>query len=502
MSAVRTPGAARAGDLFRVGSRAANPPLRSPALLTACALALAGLTGCALSPSGAKPEKARLAQAGKTFEPRFEERALPDLPDEPTWQDLLHRAFLANGDLELAYFDWKASVERIEMASAYPNSNVTLGYSYMFSSEKMKSFDRQTFSAGFDSSVNLSFPTKVMKKGEIALDEARATGERFRAAKFDLQRRVLGAWADYTLLAERLRIQREQLALTRMSQDAALARSLAGGAQRDLLRTDVSLQTSQDAIQTMEAELAASRSVLNGLLAREPGAPLQPPRALPPPRPIPASDDQLLAAAVDQNPELAALAHQVQGRTDALELARMQWIPDISPTAMFTGSVSQAVGAAVMLPTNIVEIRGGIREAEAMLRGSEAMLRQARRDRAASLVATLVTLRNSERQAHLFETGIIPLTQRLLTNTRQSYASGAATYADLLDAQRTLLDARLVVAQARAMREKQLAELEALMGTDIETLSNPTPQTPAVAADTTLPNDTPATSHQEPRHVH
>ncbi len=500
MPAARTAGALRAGDLLQLGPHPKRSPFRSPLLVIAYALVLAGLAGCALTPSGTKLEQARLAEAGKPYEPKFEERELPELPAAPTWQEVLHRAFLANGDLEVAYFDWKAAVQRIEMASAYPNSNVSIGYSYMFSSERMKSFDRQTFTAGFDSSMNLSFPTKVVKKGEIALDEARATGERFRSAKFDLQRRVLTAWADYTLLAERLRIQREQIALTRMAADAVRARALAGGAQRDLLKTDVSLRTAEDSIKSMEAEVSASRAMLNGMLAREPDAVLEPPLVLPLPRPMPVSDDAVLAAAVDQNPELAALAHQVQGRTDALELARMQWIPDISPTAMFTGGVSQAVGAAFMLPTNIVEIRGGIREAEAMLRGSEAMMRQAKRDRTASLVATLVSLRNSERQAELFESNIIPLTERLLVNTRQAYASGSAMYGDLLEAQRTLLDAKLVVAQARAMREKQLAELEALMGTDIETLTNLTRPSPAIAESTTASIEPMATNHKESRH--
>jgi outer membrane protein TolC len=242
--------------------------------------------------------------------------------------------------------------------------------------------------------------------------------------------------------------------------------------------------------------------MLNGMLAREPNAPLLPPASPPMLRPMPASDEVVLAAAVDRNPELAALAHQVRGRSDALELARLQWIPDISPTAMFTGSVSQAVGAAVMLPTNVVEIRGGIREAEAMLRGSEAMLRQTRYDRSASVVATLVALRNSERQAHLFETGIVPLSERMLGNSRQAYAAGTATYLDLLDAQRMLIDARLVVAEARAMRDKQLVELEALIGADIETLTDTVAGAEAVGA-TVIPSaESMVPNHQEARHEH
>jgi len=149
----------------------------------------------------------------------------------------------------------------------------------------------------------------------------------------------------------------------------------------------------------------------------------------------------------------------------------MQWIPDINPSFMFTGNVSQALGATVMLPTTIADIRGGIREAEAMLRAGEAMLRQTRSDRTATLVATLVALRNSERQAALYETTLVPLADRVLSNTRQTYAAGSAMYLDLLEAQGMVLDTRLMAIEAHAERDKRLAELEALTGTDIETLS-------------------------------
>lgn len=485
MSLDRTAGAFRTGRRPAKRSHAAPHLYSVSTFLIICSLPLAVLSGCALTPSGTKEEQARMNDAGKPYEAPFEQRALPELPASLSWRDVLHRAFLANGDLEASYFEWKAAVQRIEMASAYPNSNVQVGYSYMFSSEKMKTFDRQTFSLGFDPSMNLSFPTKVQQKGRVALDEARTTAERFRTAKFDLQRRVLSSWADLGMLEQRRRIQHEQLVLGRLTIDATRAKAQAGGVQRDLLRAEASLRTLENNIQNTEAELTAMRAMLNGMLARDPNAPLAAGAA--DVREIAATDDQILAAAVERNPEIAALAHQVQGRADALELARMQWIPDINPSFMFTGSVSQAVGATIMLPTTIAEIKGGIREAEAMLRSGEAMLRQTRNDRAATLVATLVALRNNERQAILFEFTLLPLAERVLTNTRQSYASGAAMYLDLIEAQNMVLDTRLMIVEARASREKRLAELEALMGTDIEMVAPNPDASPSLSALSTLP---------------
>lgn len=127
MSACRTAGASRAETRrqSRVG------PSRSPRHFTLAfivgTLSLAGTPGCSLTPTGTKEEQSRLEEAGGPYEPPIEARMLPELPAAPTWRDVLHRAFLVNGDLEAAYFEWKAAVQRIEMASAYPNSNVQVG---------------------------------------------------------------------------------------------------------------------------------------------------------------------------------------------------------------------------------------------------------------------------------------------------------------------------------------------------------------------------------------
>jgi outer membrane protein TolC len=47
----------------------------------------------------------------------------------------------------------------------------------------------------------------------------------------------------------------------------------------------------------------------------------------------------------------------------------------------------------------------------------------------------------------------------------------------LIDAQRTLLEVRLTAAEARASREKSVANLEALLGIDVETLAAAAPTT-------------------------
>jgi outer membrane protein TolC len=439
-------------------------------------LLLSGLTlgGCVLAPQGTKDEESRLAQMNR-YQQRFEQRALPDIPINPDWHDVLHRAFYANGDLEASYFEWSAAMARIPQQATWPNTNVMLSFEYMFSSEKMKSWDRTTVTGGFDPAKSLQLPMKPMKSGEVALASARSAGEKFRAAKFDLQKKVLSQWYDYVLTAERIRIQQNNLDLLKLLVDTAAARVQAGGQQQDLLKAQIEYRLSQNELQDMQAELPQMRAMLNAMIARSPDAELQPPPSLPASRDIALPDDVLLQAGFDRIPKLASLERDVETRKYSLERARMEFIPDINPMAGFTGSISQFAGASVMLPTTIPIIQGMIKESESMLKSSEAMARQARQDFSGQYVATLYALRNNERQIHLLTHQILPAAEQLLGSSRQAYSTGSVGFADLIDSQRTLLQVREQIAQARIAREKRLVELESLAGVDLETLTSLSP---------------------------
>ena len=242
-------------------------------------------------------------------------------------------------------------------------------------------------------------------------------------------------------------------------------------ARKKTCKADVAVARQEDRVRTLESELAAARARLNAIMARDIAATLDAPAELPPPRDLAAGDDQLLAAGAQGNSELAALAHAAQGRTDALELARMQWWPDINPTLGVTGTISQAIGAMITLPTTIAEIRGSIREAQAMQSQSQAMLRQTKSNRGGEYVATLIALRNAERRGHLLQHTILPAAEHLAANTEQCCIAGTTPLSDLLLARQIVYEIHEQIAETWAEGEALLAQLEALAGIDFETLT-------------------------------
>src|SRR3954469_9631760 len=219
-------------------------------------LAAVTLSGCVLAPKETKDEQARADATAKAhqYEPPYEQRIIPELPLQPTWRDVLQRAFLVNGDLEAAYFEWRAALQRIPQVANYPNTNIAPTFSYMFSGGQMKSWDRTTVNVGFDPMENLSFPTKVAQAGKIALDQARAAGEKFRTVKFELQRKVLVDYLDLVLMEEKIRIQRDNVELLRILSETAANRVQAGGSQQELLKAQTQHRVAEDQLATLHAE--------------------------------------------------------------------------------------------------------------------------------------------------------------------------------------------------------------------------------------------------------
>lgn len=437
------------------------------------------LSGCVLAPREAKREQERLESAGRAYEASFERRDLPVLAASPVPASLVERALRANGEVESAYFDWAAAMHRIEQAGGYPNTPLSASFSTALRGGG-SAFDRTSLTVGPDPMENLAFPSKVYQAARVALDDAKAARFRFKTKAFDVRRRVLTAWYAYTLQAQRVCIQDENVRLLKLLFDTASARVQAGGAQQDLVRAETAYRIGQNELANLQAVLPQQRVQLNALLALPPDAPLDPPATLPPARGITVDDATLLALAARSNPQLATLANQVRGRSDAVELARMQYIPDFNPFLGLTGTAAQAIGLGISIPSFLPEVLGRVKEARAELKGMLAMYRQTQFDTAAGVVAALVMLRNSDRQIALYEQQIVPATERLLPLARQAYSAGTGSFLDLVDAQRTLLDVQLGLAEARSARETILADLEALLGVELEDL-DPQPTTPTTA---------------------
>lgn len=432
----------------------------------AAALLLCGLASCLLTPDGLDAERDAAREAGARYAEAHAERVLPELPDSATERDLLRRAFLAHGGVEAAWHAWRAALAEVEVASAWPSGMFELEVERAFEGGS-SGFDQTAVVAAFD--PLLEWPSKPELRGAAALADARGARERFRAAALALRADVLSAAARLRAREAEVALRAEQQALYDLQEGLAERAVGTGGLQLDLARIQLEARLGEDMLRRAEAEAERERASLNGLLAREPRAPL----ALVPDaelRPLSGGEDELLARLAGANPELRELARAIEGGESKVDLARAAYVPDISPRLGFLGSVEQFVGLSVGLPANLAAVRAEIERASADLESLRATARQRQAGLAAEISAEFVLLRDAERAARLYADGIGPLAERFARSAGSAYATGVATQRDWIESHRAALDARLALAQARAAREESLARIEALAGIEIAEL--------------------------------
>jgi outer membrane protein TolC len=434
-------------------------------LIRGCAIILLALAaGCTIHPPGERQERDAALQAGK----RFENRQTPPLPDNPTPGQLVQYAMLSNAELEQRYWEWRSAIEQVPQ-DATQSTTLNLAAGTTLTNGKTN-WASSTLALSNDPMSNIKWPGKLDAAAKQSLENARAAGQRFIKAKYDLQGKVLAAYDDYALTAELIRLEQDNQQLLKTTATVTQAQSRAGGAgQQDVLRAQNEADMSGNEIANMQSQLPARRAIINALLNRPPDAPLPAPTNLLSASSIPYSDSELLDLAAKQNPELTALADEIRGRAEGIRLAKLQYVPDFNLSAGtdLTGVTQSLLGQLTFPLFRYEALNAAIAQAKANFFASEAMRRQAGDDLAAQVVADITTIRDADRQLDLLQQTIRPRAHQIVSLARASYQAGNESLLDLLASQRSLIDIERLSANLQVMRHQRLVELESIDATDL-----------------------------------
>jgi outer membrane protein, heavy metal efflux system len=372
-------------------------------------------------------------------------------------------ALLANADLEQRYWEWRSAIEDIPQEGTQPGSlNLSAGTTI---TRGRDSRQNSTLGLSNDPMTDIKWPGKLDAAAKQALENARAAGRRFRKAQYELRAKALGAYDDYALNAALIRLESDNQQLLGVMFSATQSRNNAGSTgEQVVLRAANERDLSANDLTNLQSQLPAERAAINAILNRPPDAPLAVPNDLPQSGALRCSDDELLALAARQNPELQALADEIRGREDGLQLAKLQYIPDFNLSAgTDLAGISQSILGQVTIPIFRYEaLNAAIAQAQADLRATEAMRRQTGNDLNAQVVMDVTTFRDAGRQLDLLQKTILPRSRRTVELVRTAYESGQATLLDLLDSQRSLIDIERLIVNLRVTQAKRLSDLEAV----------------------------------------
>jgi cobalt-zinc-cadmium efflux system outer membrane protein len=241
---------------------------------------------------------------------------------------------------------------------------------------------------------------------------------------------------------------------------------------------DLSISRISDVIAGLrEAERSAAAELVRVIGAEdETATPIQPEQD-PPPALLPASPETELMEAAITHPRVQAMAslseaayqreRQAKGERAPSIGIGLDWIvtgPALDPTT--PGSGQDAVTGVVALSVPVWA--NAYKAAQQQARAEGAMYRaheRSARDRAvAELRQVLADLRDAVRRVRLYETTLVPQAETAYVSTLDGYQSGRASLAEVLIAEKALLELQLGLFEAHASYGVVWAELERVVG--------------------------------------
>ncbi len=440
--------------------RPPNPPkaLRLAPVLAALTLAGFPLGGCKGIPTnGERAARQDLKAVGDAYRPQHQRPALPTLQTNASLSNFLAFAVLNQPQVEAAYFDWAASVERITRERSLPDPRLT------FQSD----ISDVVMSLMPGLMMDFPGPGKLKWAANVATAESETKYFAFESSVLQTAFALKRSYYQLYFLNAKVAVNQQTLNLLADLEKLARTQNEVGKVTlQDVLRA----QIEQERLTTEIINLEDSR---NPLLAQFKAAlGLAPEQPTPPApeqlesTPLDLTSERLFAIALSRNPRLKAMEAEVRRADASIRLAYKARVPDFSVGVEADAKASPVFVTpqiGITLPIWRDKIAAQIAEAQAGKRASEARLSAEQIALAVEFAEKTFMFRESSRNLGLLQERLLPKAQQSLEVGRAAYLSGQLDFLNLISAQRTLLEFQLAEVEARTQRELALAELSLLI---------------------------------------
>lgn len=430
-----------------------------------CLLLLLGVTGAAtllsgckgLPVRGEKEARQQVADVSESYRPGGRKPALPVLSTNSTLADFLTFALLNQPTVEATYFDWLASVERITVQRSLPDPQLTF------------QMDIQEVVTSLMPGLMLSFPGmgKLRAAGEQAAAASQGSYFAFKAASLQSAYDVKKAYYRLYFLEEKIRINRENLALLSDLASLARARNEVGKATlQDILRAQIEQSRLNNEILNLEDSREPLLAQFKAALGLGPNDPAPPVPTAFESTPLDVPADKLLEKALSENLRLKAMTADVHAAEAAIRLAYKARMPDTSIGLMADAKMSPVLyrpWGTVSLPIWRDKLAAQVAEAQAGKRAGEARLNAEQISLAVDIAQRAFVYRETTRNLELLQKELIPKQRQSLEIARSGYLSGQVDFLNLTDTEQTLLRFNLDDVEAQTQRELSLAELSLIL---------------------------------------
>jgi cobalt-zinc-cadmium efflux system outer membrane protein len=319
----------------------------------------------------------------------------------------------------------------------------------------------QTFPAGSKRRLRAA---EMTREAEVVAGEAD-----LRAVEIAAE--VRQAYADLWQARRTLALQGAAAALLRQVADAATAKYAAGrGGQQEVVRALVERVRIEEQSVTAAEQQRLAEARLNSLMQRHIGQPIG--TLDDPPADLEAEPGAVLEArALERHAELQQVDRETRAADASVEVAQADRAPDyvVAGGFMVMPDESNAWTARVGVSWPNAPWARGRLDAVTRAAGSQRVATLAARaavERRVRLAVheARVRVEAAQRRVTLLRDGVVPQAQQVFEIARVAYQADRAGFLDLLEAQRTWVDAQLELAAALADRSRAGADLVKAVG--------------------------------------
>ena len=389
-----------------------------------------------------------------------------------TLRDALALALVGNPELAASSWEIRAAEARALQASLLPNPELEAEAEEIFGTGGAKGVGSAEVSLVLSQLVEMG--GKRARRVRVAALEGELAGWDYEARRLTVLTDTTKAFVEVLAAQERVALGEELVKLAERAQQIVAEKIKAGKVSKaEGNKARVELVTSQIELAQARRELAARRKRLVALWGGKTATFQRVAGQLDAITPVPSADR--LAAFLAQHPDVARWRTEMSLRQAKLALEKAKARVDLT----LSGGVKYLnepddgafiVGIGVPLPI-FDRNQGGIREAKVELAKAAEERRSAETEMTAALGEAYEELASAFEEATTLKKDLLPTAQAAYDAVREGYRQGKFAFLEVLDAQRTLFEAKQKHIGSLASYHQALAKVEGLIGQSLATVN-------------------------------
>ena len=395
----------------------------------------------------------------------------PGFEKQLSLKEAIARALTYNPAVKAAFLEIEARHGEEAQSAVKPNPEFLVEIDNFAGSKDKTGFDAAESTFSLAQTIELG--DKRLRRLQAAHLDASLAGWDYESVRVQVASATARAFVDVITAQERIRVLSESVGIAEKTKASVDARVKGGKASPiELDRVIVAAARAKALVTGEQARLDAAKRRLSvywgsekidfgsamGRLGNGKSAPTL----------------ETLKRLIDNNPALARWSDEVGRRVAQLDVEIGKSVPDIRVGAgirHFAENDSVAAVASVSIPLQLFDTnKGNIAAAEQRIAKAERDREAARNELLGTLVEAVGELNIAATQLRAIETEVLPPAQSAFERTKIGYDEGKFDILNVLDAQRSVFEARLDLLTARADYEKARVRLEAIIGRDLSGL--------------------------------